>query len=376
MSERSPARTPLVDDLLPDRAPPPEPPPAPPPSRGMPGWLKALLVLLVLAAVVVVLRLALRPLWGQEVVVVGTPVGPAPPAGLVGVFVEPVDGRAPVLEELDAATGSIDLEVYLLSDEDVIAALERAHARGVHVRVLLEQHPFGGSGNTPEVFARLQAAGIDARWSNPAFNFSHIKMFVVDRRTAVIMNQNLSATSFTKNREFGAVSTRPADVATALAVFEADWTRGAEPDPAPLVVSPTNAREQLVGLIDGATRTLDVYAEVMRDPEIMDALKRAAGRGVRVRLVMSGREGDDNAKERTALAAAGVQVHLVNRVYIHAKMLLADGERAYIGSQNFTATSLDQNRELGLVLDDPVALARLARNFDNDFAAGKPEGVT
>ena len=114
----------------------------------------------------------------------------------------------------------------------------------------------------------------------------------------------------------------------------------------------------------------------MRDPEIMDALKRAAGRGVRVRLVMSGREGDDNAKERTALAAAGVQVHLVNRVYIHAKMLLVDGERAYIGSQNFTATSLDQNRELGLVLDDPVALARLARNFDNDFAAGKPEGVT
>lgn len=341
----------------------------------MPGWLTALLVLLALAAVVFALRVALRPLWGQEVVVVGTPGGPAPPAGLVGVFVEPVDGRAPVLEEIDAAKESIDLEVYLLSDEEVIAALERAHARGVHVRVMLEQHPFGGSGTTPAVFARLQQAGIDIRWTNPAFTFSHIKLFVVDRKTAVIMNQNLSGTSFTKNREFGAVSTRPDDVTAALAIFEADWTRGAEPDPGPLVVSPTNARKQLVGLIDGTTRALDVYAEVMRDPAIMDALKRAAGRGVEVRLVMSGREGDDNSKERAALAAAGVQVHLVNRVYIHAKMLLADGERAYIGSQNFTATSLDQNRELGLILDDPVALSRLERNFANDFAAGRPEGV-
>ena len=86
---------------------------------------------------------------------------PAPAAprgagpGVVGLFVQPDDGRAPILDELDAARESISLEVYLLSDAEIIAALERAEARGVEVRVILEEQPFGGAGDQPEVFARL-----------------------------------------------------------------------------------------------------------------------------------------------------------------------------------------------------------------------------
>ncbi len=64
-----------------------------------------------------------------------------------GVFVQPDDGREPVLEELDAATCTIDISVYLLSDDDVITALGEAVDRGVLVRVMLEEHPFGGGGS-------------------------------------------------------------------------------------------------------------------------------------------------------------------------------------------------------------------------------------
>lgn len=297
-------------------------------------------------------------------------------AGIVGLFVQPEAGRAPILEEIDAARASITLEIYLLSDEEIIAALERAAARGVRVRVILEEQPFGGARNQPVVFERLGRAGIEVRWDNPAFRFTHIKTFVVDGRTALVMNQNLTRTSFTGNREFGVITTRPADVAQAAAIFESDWRRGAEPEPGPLIVSPTTSRPELLALIDGATRTLDLYAEVVRDPEIMDALAAAERRRVAVRLVMSGDlDGtDDNAEERAELTAAGVEVRLARGgLYIHAKMILADGRRAYVGSQNFTATSLDQNRELGMILTDPNSLGLLARTFANDFAAGRAE---
>ncbi|HET8522723.1 MAG TPA: phospholipase D-like domain-containing protein [Thermomicrobiales bacterium] len=299
------------------------------------------------------------------------PTATPAPGGSVALFVEPEDGIGPVLDEITGAKQSVDVEVYILSDERIISALEQAAKRGVAVRVMLEEHPFGGPGTEKQVKARLDAAGVETNWSNPVFRFSHIKMIIIDNRTALILSLNLSRSAFTGNRDFGAITSRAAEVTQARAIFTADWTRTEAPD-GPLVVSPTDSRAQLLAMIDHAQHTLDVYAEVMRDREIIDALKRAAGRGVTVRLVMSAQTIEGGA-ERQELAAAGVQPRIVDNPYIHAKMVLADGEHAFIGSQNFTSTSLDQNREVGIILTDVTNLHRLQRVFDDDFAAGLEE---
>ena len=286
------------------------------------------------------------------------------------VFIEPGDGRAPLLDEIRAARQSIDLEVYIVSDEVILQSLEEAQRRGVRVRVILEEHPFGGGGGQDEMLTRLESAGIAVRWGNPVFRFTHIKMMVVDDAVTIIMNQNLARSAFTANREFGVVTNQPDAVQAAAAIFEADWTRGAEPDPGPLVVSPTNAREQLLALVRGARVSLDLYAEVLRDPEVLDALAAAAERGIRVRIIVS--PSADFAAEMAELTASGVDIRLSSSLYIHAKLIVADGERAFIGSQNLSATSLDQNRELGIIVDDPVNLARLTRTFAIDFRAAAP----
>ena len=60
---------------------------------------------------------------------------------------------------------------------------------------------------------------------------------------------------------------------------------------------------------------------------------------------------------------------------LHAKMILADTDRAYVGSANFTDTSLHYNFELGLYLEDRVAIARLDALFNYVFDhAAKPAG--
>lgn len=340
---------------------------------GRSGWtwiVAAALTLLVALTIVAVIVISNRPRPG-----LGLPdPGPvAPTLAVAGIFVEPDDGRAPILDELAAARESIALQVYLLSDEEIIAALEDAAARGLRVRVMLEEHPFGGAGGQPAIAARLQRAGIDVRWGDPVFRFSHIKTFVIDDRVAIIMNLNLTESAFTGNRELAVITTRPEDVAQAAAIFEADWERtGADPA-GPLVVSPTNSRAELLALIDRARTTLDVYAEVVRDDELLGAMVEAVERGVTVRLVMSGDAEDSNARDRAKLAAAGIQVYLNNEVYIHAKMFLADGSELFIGSQNLTATSLDQNRELGLILRDAGSIERASRVFARDLEAGRPE---
>ncbi len=52
---------------------------------------------------------------------------------------------------------------------------------------------------------------------------------------------------------------------------------------------------------------------------------------------------------------------------MHAKMILCDRERAYIGSANFTDTSLHYNLELGLCLDDRALIDSLHKLFDYVF---------
>jgi cardiolipin synthase len=341
-------------------------------SRRWPPWAIALLIVALLVA-------GGAALWSRQGA--STPPAPTSVAGpllpgdtperatlpVTGIFIEPGDGRAPLLDEIAAARRSIDLEVYIVTDDEILQALEDAQRRGVAVRVILEEHPFGGGGGQDEIFARLENAGIAVRWGNPVFRFSHIKMFVVDDAVTIIMNQNLTESAFTTNREFGVVTNRPDAVQAAAAIFAADWTRGAEPDPGPLVVSPTNAREQLLALVAGARVSLDLYAEVLRDPQLLEALAAAAERGVRVRVIVS--PTGDFATEVEELAASGVEIRLSSSLYIHAKLIVADGERAFVGSQNLSATSLDQNRELGIVVDDPVNLSRLTRTFAIDFRA-------
>jgi phosphatidylserine/phosphatidylglycerophosphate/cardiolipin synthase-like enzyme len=56
------------------------------------------------------------------------------------------------------------------------------------------------------------------------------------------------------------------------------------------------------------------------------------------------------------------------KIYIHAKMVLVDGNQAYIGSENASETSLDKNREMGIIIQDSQIIAQLQTTFNNDWA--------
>ena len=146
----------------------------------------------------------------------------------VSVFVEPDAGEQPILGAIKGAAHSVWVEVYLLTDTNVIHALEDAAGRGVDVRVLLEDHPFGGGSVSPtETLENLNAAGVKAKASNPAYTFTHEKAMLVDSATAYILTCNLSraalgGNSSTANREYGVIDTHSDDVAALRAIFEAD----------------------------------------------------------------------------------------------------------------------------------------------------------
>src|SRR5262249_41456340 len=90
-------------------------------------------------------------------------------ADTVVVHPMPESTRMPILRALAAATKSIDLEIYQLQDLAVVQALLDAVARGVKVRVMLEDQTVGGR-NYTAMLNKLTAGGVEVRATPPGFH--------------------------------------------------------------------------------------------------------------------------------------------------------------------------------------------------------------
>lgn len=296
----------------------------------------------------------------------------------VQVYVEPDDGEQVITNAIHSAHKSVWLEMYLLSDRNVIRALEDAANNGVDVRVMLEPHPVGGGTSPQRTIDQLKAAGIQAQATSPDFPLTHEKGIIIDGTTAYIMTSNFtrsalggySGSSGSTNREYGIIDTNPQDVQAVTAIFQADWNRAqAQFNDPNLVVSPINSRNAFLSLINSAHSSLLIEAEEMQDSEIEQAIVSAAHRGVHVEVILPSSNGssDSNSAGISTLQSGGVQVREDTRLYMHAKIIIVDGSKAFVGSENISTQSLNQNRELGIIVSDTNVLNRLQSTFQTDW---------
>ncbi|MCL2543004.1 MAG: phospholipase D-like domain-containing protein [Nocardioidaceae bacterium] len=286
---------------------------------------------------------------------------------------EPDDGMQPIYSYIQSATKSLDMTMYALQDTQVETMLGDEAAAGIKVRVILD-----GSGNekthNTTAYNYLSSHGVSVIWSNPAYTYTHEKSIIVDDESAAIMTLNLQPQYYSTSREFAVIDHDSADVVADEAVFSADFQdKTITPsDGDHLVWSPTDSETQLLALINGASKTLVVENEEMGDADITNALVAAAKRGVNVKIVMTDSYGDYDTEFAT-LVAAGAHVVTYSSsasLYIHAKVILADGTKAFIGSENFSNTSLNKNRELGLMTTDSAIISSLSTTLAGDYAGG------
>ncbi len=286
----------------------------------------------------------------------------------LALFEEPMSGKDPIISTISNAQKEVDVEVYLLSDKDIITSLLDACGRGVVVKVMLEQHPFGGGSINQKTHQQLQNTCVHIQWTNPAFALTHEKTILIDGRQVFILNQNLTNAAFSSNREYDILDTNPQDVGEIQKIFTADWNRSSfASSQTNLVVSPLTSRDILSSLISHATKTLDIEMEVIEDPDIATLLKEKA-RSTAIRIIIpTFSQISSNKKIAQQLQQSGVEAKTMGSPYIHAKLILADNAKAYVGSVNLTTQSMDSNREVGIILSQQDVLAELSQDFDVDW---------
>lgn len=319
---------------------------------------------------------ALPPPTLTPVAVTPAPTQTLAAPGALTLFETPRDGPAPVVNAIRSATRAVDVEVYELSDTGVIDALIAEQRAGHQVRVLLNENFFSGGNQNAAVLQQLQAAGIAAKYANPTYTYTHEKALIVDPgqsdQRVLIMTMNLAPGYLGEpdpqgqSLNFGIVDPSTADVTQAEDMFNADWNDQPYSPPAntSLVISPVNSRQKLLAEIQGATKSIHFFAQEFEDSQIVDAVVAAAQRGIEVKgLIAPGISG--NTKSADAVKAAGGQIRVLSQPYEHAKATLVDGALVYIGSINYTATSMDKNRELGIL----TRQADIASQMETEFAS-------
>jgi cardiolipin synthase len=88
---------------------------------------------------------------------------------------------------------------------------------------------------------------------------------------------------------------------------------------------------------------------------------------VDVQVVVPNSLDKDDKEAVKTLTGKGVKVRDISSPYMHAKIIVVDGKKAFVGSVNISKNSLDNNRELGILVSDQQVIQTLEQTFAKDW---------
>ncbi len=309
-----------------------------------------------------------------------------------------VDGREAfdkTLAAIDAAAQAIHVQTFIWKDDvigrKVVSSLKRASERGAAVTVrkdmvgtvfelgdLLAGKPspvFTGAGlkDFPGIDVQLDLFG----------DTDHSKYFIVDHGLTILGGMNIADEYHTQWHDY------------MVCIASEVWTRAFEervfkgvgwPTATPFVVAvndrkATEIQTALIEMIDHAVETLIIEHAYFSADAIIAAVRRAARRGVQVDIVLPSEpdtHGPANKVTINQLLASALGPKLRLFFYpgmSHAKVALADGVLAAVGSANLTPRSMWSSKEIVLFAHgrpEDAFIRKLRDQLAADIAASRP----
>lgn len=286
------------------------------------------------------------------------------------LMIETFSGTGQLERELLSAQKYIHIEMYGFTDFDLFGVLIACAKKGVEVKVMLERAPYQAETENWDARYNLTKFGITCKWTSPEFFLTHAKFMVIDGVKAIVFTGNWTYSSFSKDREFALIMMDETKAQMLETLFQKDWAREKFENPDPdLIISPIDSRVKIETALKSAQKTIKIWEQSVEDESIINILKEAKARGVDVKMInppLSSTPGNSNAVN----ALPGCVRSLPNP-YVHAKTFIIDDSFAYIGSNNFTTPSLENERETAVFTRDEATIKILLDLWEIDWVNSK-----
>ena len=313
--------------------------------------------------------------------------------------------------ELEKAESFIFMEYFIVEDSSSFRELQeillRKKEQGVEVRLLYDD--IGSVGYVNMTFARqLNEKGIRCIPFNPALpvlnlfinHRDHRKITVIDGKVGFTGGYNLADAYFDREWPYGkwkdtGLRMEGEAVRSLTATFLELWNltvreknddsvylnldcrTEAEGYVQPFGDDPLGderlAKNVYMNLISQATNTLYfITPYLIITDEMSSALRRAAKRGVDVRIITPGIPDKKTVYAVTrsyyaGLACGGVRIYEYSPGFCHAKQCICDGKVVSIGTSNLDYRSLYHHFENNVLLYGSEAVVSIAEDFEQIF---------
>lgn len=344
-------------------------------------------------------------------------------------FVTPDDSMDTIFHFLDSAEQSIYVEIYQFNSPAFLDKMHELHSANpsLDIKIMMSEGVVSlGEYNTYTAW-NLTQLGISVRWTSDTFTYSHQKFIIIDNKTTIVQAGNWAKNSFPRdewtsgsspggftqknyrgNREYHIAMTDVEVTQYYRNVFDYDWSIGNdynegidgtgtpltwEPDDTSYyprlfdeegtfsgqmyvtpVFSPDTSLEAILWCINSAQATLDIQIPYINNGSesvrsIVDAIIAAKHHGVTVRIITNEGEGaneelaEDLAKENIPVLWMDTRFFYLN----HNKAIIVDGQMILICSINWSGTSIDDNREAGVIIQHEGVVAWYLEVFNYDW---------
>ncbi|KUO83807.1 MAG: cardiolipin synthase [Thermoproteus sp. CIS_19] len=255
------------------------------------------------------------------------------------VIVGPQNATA-ILTYISNAQKAVYIEAYALTWRELAQALASLAREGVQVYVVLSGNVYGGVPTTErQLVDYLKNNGVYVAY-NYDFKYVHTKTFVVDNRTVIIGSINPTYSGVTSDIGLDVV-VQNSTLAQEIATIILNDYRGVYPNYGYLgvVISPVNSYDYLSWLLQQRGKAYAAVEEIFASSGLADAL---------------------TSKAELALARV-TDVQGVQTVRDLTAKVIVVGDYVYVGSINLSGNSINNNRELGLLLRCPSLAAAAVR---------------
>jgi len=319
-----------------------------------------------------------------------------------------------IFDAVDRAEHYILIQFYTVRDDrlgrELLTRLAKKACQGVHVYFLYDA--IGSFSLTRRYLKQCRKSGIQIeafrtwRWFRRRrfqINFrNHRKIVVVDGREAFIGGANIGDEYFNRHRRLTPwrdthVKLEGPAVQGAQLSFLEDWhwatgevpemnwhPVGVDCDQRVLILptGPADPMEscQLMFLhaINSAQDRLWIVSPYfVPDESIVNALRLAVLRGVKVRLMLPGLT-DNRVVQLSSYAVlmnlqhSDIKAYQYRPGFLHQKVVLVDDDRAYVGTANFDNRSFQLNFEITVMVRDRPFAAEVEKMLEEDFRSCVP----